>query len=79
MLENSTETMIFINNICVRDGDMAWIIQPPIKRYHTKDRSLIYKKSIIDILEYLISMCFLFSVVYIHKETNHILCYNFTY
>ena len=70
---------IFINDICFRSGDTAWLIRSPIKFHHTKDQFFYYitdKLLIFGIDNQFVS--FLFCVIYIHKETNDILCYNFT-
>ena len=53
---------------------MACLIQPPIKRYNTKDQFLIHKKSIIYILEYIISIYFsIYCGIYSQRNKPYIM------
>ena len=47
-IKKYTKKMIFINDICFSSGDMAWLIQPPINCYHSKDHFSSYNIYLID-------------------------------
>ena len=59
--------MRFINDICFKYGDMAWLILPPTKRYNTNDILLLNKNHLMIVGIDNDYVSFIYNAIYIHK------------